>query len=114
MGEGRIQELDTSKYDEITAVFNPKSKIQNPKSKIKNRAGGGVWESNPPEHALAYSQTVLKTAPITGQDAPPKKESRFRIELHSYGSGYELEIRIEVTSAERFAISPIKMCSSNL
>ena len=34
MGEGRIQELDTSKYDEITAVFNPKSKIQNLKSKI--------------------------------------------------------------------------------
>jgi hypothetical protein len=35
--------------------------------------GGGVWESNPPKHALAYSQTVLKTAPITGQDAPPRE-----------------------------------------
>ncbi len=46
--------------------------IQNPKSKFQNKIGGGVWESNPPKHALAYSQTVLKTAPITGQDAPPQ------------------------------------------
>ena len=36
-------------------------------------SGGGVWESNPPERALANSPTVLKTAPITGQDAPPLK-----------------------------------------
>lgn len=35
------------------------------------QAGGGVWESNPPRHALAHPLTVLKTAPITGQDAPP-------------------------------------------
>ena len=42
-----------------------------PKSKFRNLLGGGVWESNPPEHALTYSQTVLKTAPITGKDAPP-------------------------------------------
>src|SRR5690349_18319806 len=33
--------------------------------------GGGVWESNPPEPALTVSQTVLKTAPDTSQDAPP-------------------------------------------
>jgi hypothetical protein len=33
--------------------------------------GGGVWESNPPRYALAHPLTVLKTAPITGQDAPP-------------------------------------------
>ncbi|MDQ3220825.1 MAG: hypothetical protein M3Q26_08790, partial [Acidobacteriota bacterium] len=31
------------------------------------------WESNPPELALTISQTVLKTAPITGQVAPPFK-----------------------------------------
>src|SRR5436189_6019719 len=35
--------------------------------------GGGVWESNPPKYALAHSLTVLKTVPITGQDAPPLK-----------------------------------------
>ncbi len=35
------------------------------------QTGGGVWESNPPRHALAHPLTVLKTAPITGQDAPP-------------------------------------------
>ena len=48
--------------------------IQNPKSKIQNGDGGGVWGSNPPEHALAYSLTVLKTAPVTGRDAPPQEE----------------------------------------
>lgn len=31
-----------------------------------------MWESNPPKYALAHSLTVLKTAPITGQDAPPR------------------------------------------
>lgn len=36
------------------------------------QTGGGVWESNPPRHALAHPLTVLKTAPITGQDAPPE------------------------------------------
>ena len=36
-----------------------------------HRYGGDVWESNPPKLALAISQTVLKTAPITGQVAPP-------------------------------------------
>ena len=36
-----------------------------------NPVGGGVWESNPPEHALTGSLTVLKTAPFTGKDAPP-------------------------------------------
>lgn len=35
--------------------------------------GGGVSESNRPELALTSSQTVLKTAPVTGQDAPPGK-----------------------------------------
>ena len=35
--------------------------------------GGGVSESNQPEFALTNSQTVLKTAPVTGQDAPPAR-----------------------------------------
>lgn len=40
---------------------------------IRNQIGGGVSESNQPKFALTNSQTVLKTAPITGQDAPPRK-----------------------------------------
>ena len=39
--------------------------------------GGGVWESNPPENALTPSPTVLKTAPITGKDAPPRNFYEF-------------------------------------
>jgi len=38
--------------------------------------GGGVWESNPPELALAISLTVLKTAPFTGTVSPPKNRQR--------------------------------------
>lgn len=48
-------------------------KLTNRKSKIQNRIGGGVSESNRPKIALTISQTVLKTAPFTGTDAPPKK-----------------------------------------
>ena len=33
-----------------------------------------MWESNPPKRALTRSLTVLKTAPITGQDAPPREK----------------------------------------
>ena len=59
--------------------LGPLASIQNPKSKIQNELGGGVWGSNPPKHALAYSLTVLKTAPITGQDAPPQlRDSVYR------------------------------------
>ncbi len=47
------------------------SKIQNLKSKIQIRTGGDVSESNRPKTALTASQTVLKTAPFTGTDAPP-------------------------------------------
>ena len=37
--------------------------------------GGGVWESNPTYRSSRYGTTVLKTAPVTGQDAPPQGQS---------------------------------------
>jgi len=45
---------------------------------IQNQIGGGVSESNQPEPALTVSQTVLKTAPFTGTDAPPFWKMIFR------------------------------------
>ncbi len=36
--------------------------------------GGGVWESNPTCRNYRYGTAVLKTAPVTGQDAPPRNE----------------------------------------
>lgn len=36
--------------------------------------GGGVWESNPPAPALTGALTVLKTAPFTRTDAPPREK----------------------------------------
>jgi hypothetical protein len=41
----------------------------------KERCGGGVWESNPTCRSYRYGTTVLKTAPVTGQDAPPQRQA---------------------------------------
>ena len=46
---------------------------------IRNRIGGGVSESNQPKTALTISQTVLKTAPFTGTDAPPRENRVIKV-----------------------------------
>src|SRR6187549_739104 len=93
--------------------LGPLASIQNPKSKIQNELGGGVWGSNPPKHALAYSLTVLKTAPITGQDAPPEfcgidllavSHHYLRLTSHAVAKMTALGIQIQMNS---LAITPI-------
>ena len=61
-----------STESDVICIANQDREIRIPISQFPNQIGGGVWGSNPPKHALAYSLTVLKTAPVTGQDAPPQ------------------------------------------
>jgi hypothetical protein len=73
-------------YQPIGVSCSPSRRSPQISSSDSRAVGGGVWESNPPEHTLACSQTVLKTATITGRYAPPRAVFLWMIAVGGFSS----------------------------